>query len=200
MNFLAHSLFAQQDPQKIVGQFCGDFIRGNNHTHLPAAVQDGIRLHRQVDSFTDRHPLNATARGLFEPPWRRFAGIFTDVVYDHYLVREWHSYSDMPIEDHVDMVHDALLSNYEILPLNLQRFARHLVDRQVLLSYRNFDAVEKALYRISGRSPRFFLLSEAGPVIERQSEELNRLFKLFFPDLIEHMNQSETHRQHRADL
>ncbi len=189
MNFLAHSLFAQQDPQKIVGQFCGDFIRGNNHGHLPEAVQEGIRLHRRVDSYTDRHPVNASARALFEPPWRRFAGILTDVVYDHYLVREWHNYSTMPLQEHVDMVHEALETHFELLPLNLQRFARHLIDRNILLSYDSFDAVEKALYRISGRSPRFFILAEAGPVIERETDELKRLFKQFFPELMNHMSE-----------
>lgn len=191
MNFLAHSLFAEQDAEKIVGQFCGDFIRGNRHGHLPQAVQDGIALHRRVDSFTDQHPVNAQARALFEPPWRRFAGILTDVVYDHYLVRDWHTYSALPLNEHIEMVHDALERHFELLPLNLQRFARHLIDRDVLMSYSSFEAVEQALYRISGRSPRFFILAEAGPAIAQESDELFRLFRLFFPDLMDHMRDAE---------
>lgn len=187
MNFLAHSMFARRQPEIIVGQFCGDFVRGGKLDRFPEQVRTGIRLHREIDSFTDQHPVNLEARRLFQSPYRRFAGVLTDVVYDHYLARSWVSYSDRPLRDHVDEVYEALLEHFELLPLNLQRFARMLIDQDVLASYQSFDAVEQALSRISRRSVRFHLLEDAGAVVEALDSELSGYFSQFYPDLIKHM-------------
>lgn len=192
MNFLAHSMFAANRPEVIVGQFCGDFVRGGNLNQFPTPVREGIRLHRQIDSYTDRHPVNLEARRLFQAPYRRFAGILTDVVYDHYLARNWSEYSDQPLREHVDHVYAALLQHFEFLPLDLQRFARFLIDKDVLASYLEFDAVEIALARISRRSERFFLLEEAGDVLQALDQPLGDCFARFFPDLLSHVRVSGT--------
>lgn len=188
MNFLAHSMFAGRQPEVIVGQFCGDFVRGGQLEHFPLQVQDGIRLHREIDLFTDQHPVNLDARRLFSPPYRRFAGVLTDVVYDHYLARSWAMYSDRPLREHVDEVYDALRQHFELLPLDLQRFARLLIDQDILASYLSFDAVDLALLRISRRSERFFVLEDAGKVVKALDSELSGHFATFYPDLIKHMD------------
>jgi len=183
MNFLAHSMFAASVPEVIVGQFCGDFVRGGNLDQFPDAVRKGIRLHRKIDSFTDQHPINLEARRLFQAPYRRFAGILTDVVYDHYLARNWSDYSDQPLRAHVDHVYAALNTHFELLPPDLQRFARFLISHDVLTSYLQFDAVEQALRRISRRSDRFVVLNEAGSVLQAKDQPLSDCFARFFPEL-----------------
>ncbi|MBX2883628.1 MAG: DUF479 domain-containing protein [Granulosicoccus sp.] len=191
MNFLAHSMFARQQPEIIVGQFCGDFVRGGKLEQFPEQVRAGIRLHREIDQYTDRHPVNLEARRLFKPPYRRFAGVLTDVVYDHYLARSWSEYSDRPLRDHVDDVYEALRHHFEVLPLDLQRFARMLIDQDILASYLSFDAVELALSRISRRSERFLLLEEASEVVKSLDSQLSAHFERFYPDLIIHMQNQQ---------
>lgn len=187
MNFLAHTMFAQQDPEVIVGQFLGDFIRGQSPEDYAEKIQQGIMLHRRIDSYTDRHPVNLEARTYFNKPYRRFAGILTDVVYDHYLARTWATYSDTTLDRHIQLVHEALESRFEVLPLDLQRFARFIIDQNVLASYLHFDAVDKALDRLAGRSPRFFILAEAGQTIRDYDDQLSDCFSRFYPDLMKHM-------------
>ncbi len=192
MNFLAHSLFADSRPPVIVGQFCGDFMRGGSLEQFPEAVREGIVLHRQIDSYTDAHPVNLEARRLFQAPFRRFAGILTDVVYDHYLARNWATYSELPLREHVDQVYQALDSHFELLPLDLQRFARFVIDKDILASYLEFDAVERALSRISRRSERFLVLEEAGAVLLEHDQPLSDCFARFFPDLQAQVRDSGT--------
>lgn len=192
MNFLAHSMFAQLDQEVIVGQFCGDFVRGSQLDEYPAGIQRGIRLHRKIDSYTDTHPVNLQARNLFAPPYRRFASILTDVVYDHYLARDWSRYSDRALEEHIVLVHCALEDHFEVLPARLQRFARLLIDENLLHSYLSFDAVELALSRLSWRSERFKVLASAGAVLRREDQALSLSFAHFFPDLIHHMASKTT--------
>lgn len=178
-------MFANQNAELIVGQFCADFIRGTSLDEFPDAVRQGIVLHRAIDGFTDRHPVNLEARRWFVSPYRRFAGILTDVVYDHYLARNWSLYSDVTLHDHVAIVHDALDTHFELLPLGLQRFARYVIDKNVLVSYLHFDAVEDALSRISRRSERFLVLDQAGSEVNRLDTELSGCFARFYPDLMD---------------
>jgi len=181
-------MFARQLPEIIVGQFCGDFVRGGNLVAFPQPVRSGIRLHREIDAYTDRHPVNLEARRLFRTPYRRFAGILTDVVYDHYLARTWSLYSERPLREHVDEVYAALTTHFELLPPDLQRFARLLIDQDILASYLEFDAVDIALARISRRSTRFLVLQDAAPVVRVLDSELSACFARFYPDLIQHMH------------
>ena len=187
MNFLAHSLFADNDELIVVGQYCGDFVRGGNLEQFPAGIREGIRRHRAIDTYTDRHPVNLTARNYFEKPLRRFAGVITDVVYDHYLARNWSLYSDQPLANHAAFVYGALQKHKALMPPDLQRFSEVVVQRNMLEAYRDFTAVELALERIASRSSRFQVLATAAEVTRSLDEPLSRCFAEFAPDLIAHV-------------
>ena len=203
LNFLAHTLFAQQfdtngevslDAELVVGQYCGDFVR-SEIGHFPSRVQLGIRQHRAIDSYTDAHALNLHARNLFEKPFRRFAGVIVDVAYDHYLSVHWDRFSTLTLDEHAGQVYAALERYQPILPAALQRFSRVVIDQQVLTSYGELAAVERTLHRISRRSERFAVLAQGGEPLANVSAELEAYFLEFFPDLVSYASslpRSET--------
>ena len=58
MNFLAHIYLSGDDPNIMVRNFIGDFVKGRNLAEqLGTAVGKGIELHRAIDEFTDSHPV-----------------------------------------------------------------------------------------------------------------------------------------------
>mgnify|MGYP006177845877 CR=1 FL=1 len=65
MNYLAHSFLSFTDGQ-IVGQFLEDFIRNRDRFSFPKDIQDGITLHRAIDTYTDSHPAIHEAKKVFE--------------------------------------------------------------------------------------------------------------------------------------
>lgn len=184
MNFLAHTLFAQGDAERIAGQFCGDFVRGSDLSHFPAGIVQGIRRHRRIDAYTDQHPAVRDCLNVFEPPVRRFAGIITDVVFDHFLARDWDKYSDIPLEQHVDDVHAALNENRELLPADLQRFATFIQSENVLLGNQRYAGVEITLNRLSRRSPKFGPLTQGAAIALKNEAVIAAAFDTFFPELL----------------
>ena len=52
-------------------------------------MQDGVRLHRLIDGFTDRHPVVRGSIGRIAEQCGWFSGIVIDVYYDHILARDW---------------------------------------------------------------------------------------------------------------
>jgi len=184
VNFLAHTLFAQGDAERIAGQFCGDFIRGADLSGYPQGIQQGIRRHRRIDAYTDKHPAVKATHDLFKPPVRRFAGIITDVVFDHFLATDWDSYSDVPLEQHVSTVHDALNEMHDQLPVDLQRFSRFLQSENILLANLHYSSVELTLERLSRRTPKFAPMAHGAAIAAQHEPALLAAFNEFFPELV----------------
>jgi len=184
VNFLAHSLFAQGDSERLAGQFAGDFVRGSDLSAYSPGMQMGIRMHRFIDRYTDHYPEAIAVRQVFKPPVRRFAGIITDVVFDHYLANEWSTYCDVPLAEHVAHVHDSLAEHHEQLPDGLKRFAAFIKSENVLEGNLDFEGVRLTLHRLSRRSKRFEPISHGIEVVQAHDEEIRAVFNQFFPDLI----------------
>ena len=186
VNLLAHAFLADGVPDRIVGQLCGDFVRGSDLSAYPPLIQSGIRCHRAVDTFTDRHAENLAARNLFEAPYRRFAGIAVDVIYDHFLAQDWDSYSDVPLQEYTALVSDSLAARHDILPDGLRRF-KELLDVEDTL-YRNLqrDHIDLTLQRIAGRRRSFAALATIAPVVRAQEPALRSSFERFFPQLLDY--------------
>ena len=192
MNFLAHVFLGNAQPSAIVGQLCGDFVRGSALDGFSVPVQAAIRHHRAVDSFTDRHEINLAARELFSSPHRRFAGIIVDVVYDHFLAMDWDRYSDVPLEQYVALVHESLASHQSMLPATLKRFAPILESEEILQNNRHRAHIDLTLRRLSQRRKSMQPLATAAPHLWRNEARLKQAFDEFFPELIAF---SENHRR-----
>jgi len=194
MNHLAHVLLAGPQPEARLGAMLGDFWRGTPDAEWPAPVQGGVRLHRKIDVYTDSHPLVATARRLFAPPHRRYAGILLDVYFDHVLARHWPRYSDESLEDLSSDMLSLLSANARWLPEGLTRFAVYMRRNGLFATYAEHATVERVLAGIGMRLRHANPLASAAPVLWDHAEELDRSFAEFFPQL-----RAEATRQ-RAQL
>ena len=77
----------------------GDFVKGNKFDHFPEIVVEGIRLHREIDSFIDNHPTVIDLLHVLYPKLPKVAGIAVDLYFDHILARDWRFYSDLTLTD-----------------------------------------------------------------------------------------------------
>ena len=185
MNFLAHSLMGFDEAELITGQFCGDFVRGSDLSRFPARVETGIRLHRHLDRFTDTHPALHQARSGIDSVSYRFSGIVIDVLFDHFLARQWARYSPHTLSTHADIVHTALTDHHELLPERLQRFTQVLFKERILESNVDLSAIELTLARLSRRSARFAPLAMGETELALLRYQLQEPFETFYPDLLD---------------
>lgn len=183
MNFLAHSLFGFDNPELVVGQFCGDFVRGSDLSSFPAGVEQGIRLHRHLDQFTDKHASLTPVRQSMPDVPRRFAGIVVDVLFDHYLALRWEQISDVSLEKHEQQVIRSLYEHEAYLPDRLIRFTRLLERECILQNNVHLAAIELTLARIAKRSERFAVLALNQERLDALRDRLEQPFDAFFPQL-----------------
>lgn len=183
MNLLAHALSASPDAELMLGSLIGDFVRGRIDPTLPPKIRAGIALHRAIDAYTDAHADVAAARALFEPPFRRYAGILLDMWFDHLLARQWSRFGEGDLDDFSDSVRDLLAVNAELVPERMRGFVTYLEANRLPAAYRETAVIGNALRGMSRRLKRANPLGEALPVLVALHAPLQKCFDAFFPEL-----------------
>ena len=87
MNYNAHIHLAELSNTSLLGNFLGDFVKGRDYESLPLPLQQGVKLHRAIDSYTDNHVLVKELKALFPSHLRRMSGVCIDIWFDHLLLQ-----------------------------------------------------------------------------------------------------------------
>lgn len=189
MNFLAHLHLAHDTPDHRVGSVVADFLKGPAFHALPAAIQDGVRQHRAVDAFTDRHQLVQRSIVRISKNWGWFSGIIVDVYYDHILARDWERYSDEPLRGFADRMYAILLAAAPGLPMPGRGFIEWMADDDRLVKYGTEDGIADTLWRLSRRIEermpgKAVRLQDAMPSLIANDAGLEGDFRAFYPELM----------------
>lgn len=182
MNHLAHCWLARGNEGHIAGGFLGDFYKGPIRRDLPEALQEGIRLHRYIDSLTNQLPEMRSTYSRFGTELRRVAPILLDLVADHLLARHWDRYGTGKLTDFTSNCY-RIIGQYEI-PVTGKRFFHHVVSRNLWCEYTDFDVILSVMCRILVRlrlDDRTTHLSKLEPRIEDFHED----FREYFPILVD---------------
>lgn len=187
MNFLAH-LFLSGDSEKImIGNFIGDYVKGKNYEKYAEEIKYGILLHRKIDAFTDSNPIVRLSKNLFAKKFHKYAGVLTDIIYDHFLSSQWKNFSNVPFHNFVNHAYEILLNNYNTLPIRVKQFIPYFVIHNWLEAYSTIDGLEKVLNRMSERTSLPKETEYAIDVLKYNYLKLQKEFNDFFPSLIDYV-------------
>lgn len=191
MNYLAHLYLSEDSDDSILGSIIADFVKGPLVDQYPREILTAINTHRKVDAFTDAHQIVLKSRTLFSPKRRRFAGIIIDVVFDHFLAKNWSSYSKLELDTFINQSYSILKRYKRLLPADLKFVVPRMIEEDWLGSYRYLDAIGVTLDRISKRIERRFNrknnLRGAIGEVKLNYGELRAHFERFFPQLISYV-------------
>ena len=184
MNYLAHCFLAETSSESLVGNLLGDFCKGVDEKTLTANIYAGLLNHREVDRFTDSHPLVQQAKSCFSPQRRRFASIALDVLFDHFLIKNWHLYSDISFIEFKFETYQLLVQGSSLMPARMKLVMASVVKNDWFASYESVDGIGLALDRIANRIR--FKNNFKGSIedINRHYQPLDDMFKQFFPQLL----------------
>uniref|UniRef100_UPI00404875E4 ACP phosphodiesterase n=1 Tax=Roseivirga sp. TaxID=1964215 RepID=UPI00404875E4 len=68
-----------------IGNFLGDFVKGNQYLDFEPDIAKGIILHREIDRFTDSHEVVSESKKRLSEKYRHYSGVIVDMFYDHFL-------------------------------------------------------------------------------------------------------------------
>ena len=151
MNFLAH-LFLAENPEGKIGNFIADAIKGSNFTHLPLGVQRGIVHHRAIDTFTDSHDIVKQSKRRLHDRYGHFKGVIIDILYDHFLAKNWHHYSPTKLDIFAENTYNLLQENLTILPDRTQYLLPYMREQNWLYNYHSIEGISQILWGMNKRT------------------------------------------------
>ena len=149
MNYLAHIFLSGENEEIIIGNFIGDYVKGKKFKKYSESVRKGIILHRNIDSFTDRNEIIIKTKSLLNKKYGKYSGIVVDILYDHFLTRNWHEFSSQSLNDFIENLHKILIRYSEILPEKVKHFLPSFIDDNWIRTYKSIKGIEIVLQRMS---------------------------------------------------
>ncbi len=183
MNFLAHVYLSENNPKIIIGNFIADHVIGNKYNHFDAEIQQGIKLHRHIDTFTDAHPIVRKSKRRLHERYGHFDGIIIDLFYDYFLAKNWNDYSEIPLKLYSQGIYTLLQNNLDILPSKTKKILPYLIEYDWLFNYQFFDGMEKVLIGMNKRTKGRSKMNEAITDLKNLEKEFEADFTSFFKDL-----------------
>ena len=187
MNFLAHIYLSGDSDLLKIGNFMADGIRGNQFDTYPAEVQKGIFLHRAIDTFTDAHPIFKESTKKLHARYHHYAGVIVDVFYDHFLAKNWSTYSNENLAVYIERFYQSLKDNTAILSPRTAGFMEVMFRENWLWSYRTVDGIDKILTQMDRRTKNQSHMRTATEELEKFYTEFENEFTLFFEELRAHV-------------
>ncbi|CAD0009030.1 acyl carrier protein phosphodiesterase [Flavobacterium salmonis] len=183
MNFLAHIYLSGENDLIKIGNFMADGIRGKQFEHFPDDVQKGIILHRFIDTHTDSHHVFRQSTKRLHEKYHHYAGVIVDIVYDHFLAKNWSKYSDEKLEDFINRFYNSLHDNYSILTEKTKGLMPYMIERNWLLSYRTVEGIHQILTQMDRRSKNLSKMQFASEELNEFYTEFEKEFTTFFEDI-----------------
>ncbi|WP_246034717.1 acyl carrier protein phosphodiesterase [Polaribacter aestuariivivens] len=189
MNFLAHLYLSENNTNIMIGNFIADHIKGNNYLGFSNEIQQGIFLHREIDTFTDAHKIVRVSKRRLHKRYRHYDGVIIDIFYDYFLAKNWADYSAIPLDVYTKSIYKLFDKIKYDLPTKSQNFIKYMIDYDILFNYQNKAGIAKVLNGVNNRTKGVSQMNLAIEDLEKLEEELETDFKLFFKELILFSNQ-----------
>jgi acyl carrier protein phosphodiesterase len=189
MNFLAHIYLSGNNDLIKIGNFMADGIRGHDYEQFPIDVQKGVLLHRAIDTFTDAHPIFRQSKHRLHEAYGHYSGVIMDIFYDHFLAKNWATYSDEKLEDYTNRFYQSLRDNYDWLNTKTQSMMPSMIGRNWLLSYATLEGIGMILFQMDHRTKNRVNMQLSIKELQQYYTEFETEFTAFFEELRAHTQQ-----------
>lgn len=188
MNHLAHLYLSGPSEKIMVGNFIADGVKGKKYSDYESEISKGILIHRAIDTFTDSHEIVKHSKGFFREKYGLYAGVLIDLFYDHYLARNWTSYSRIPLSDFASNAYRIFSEYLPIMPVEYQHMFPYMQQENWLLNYANIEGIRRSLNGMSRRIMNNPGIEYSYRELEENDEAIESDFRQFFPALREEIS------------
>lgn len=188
MNYLAHFYLSGDSEDLIIGNFIADTVKGSQLNNYSEEIKKGIALHRSIDSYTDTHPTVRKSKERLRKNYRKYANVIVDIFYDHFLARNWANYSNTPLLQYSESIYKTLDSKQHLFPHKSKLFYSYMTKNNILNAYAEIGGIDKVLYGMSRRATFISNMEKATNDLELYYELFEEEFRIFFPDLKNHVS------------
>jgi acyl carrier protein phosphodiesterase len=184
VNFLAHLYLSGPPGEIMLGNFMADSVRSSMDHEFSAGIQQGIRLHRHIDRFTDNHPLVTQSKERLRVRYHKYAPVIVDVFYDHFLAHYWKEYyPDASLGPYAEVIYTFLGKHRSVFPDRSNQFFEYMVRTNALCLYAKTEGIQRVMTGMSHRARFSSGMETCTEELILHYPEFEQEFRLFFPEL-----------------
>ncbi len=187
MNFLAHVALSGERQDVLMGNYVGDFIKGQltplRTESWSADFLLGVKLHRYIDHFTDTNPGVLRAKRFLAKKHPKVAGVALDIYFDYFLANHFSEFYEADLTQFINQSYAVVTQNKDLIPAAMRPMAEAMIRHDWLLHYKEIPGIKRSF---DGLSRRFnFMTAIQGAEIELQRNEpvYEAAFLEFYPKL-----------------
>ena len=181
MNYLAHAYLSFDRPEILVGNMISDFVKGKKKFDFSKGIQAGISLHREIDRFTDEHPVTKNIKEIFRPAYRLYCGAIIDVLFDHFLATDENEFTENKLNDFTTTTYKTLSRYSDLFPEKFKLMFPYMKTQNWLYNYRLSWGIEKSLGGLVRRSAYMKESETAYRLFNENYKLIGNAYKDFFP-------------------
>ena len=189
MNFLGHLYFSNNDVRLMLANMYGDFIKGNDLSHLSTIQEKGVRLHREIDSYMDNQKDVRECMQQLYSHLPKVTGVAMDLYFDHLLAKNWANHHEKELSSFLQEFYDAIdkyAANYDA---SFEKFMHRLKDRNWISYYVSEYGLDKACHGVSSRISFENALVKGLKVFQSNDELIINAFEKYMAAAKLHFNQ-----------
>jgi acyl carrier protein phosphodiesterase len=190
MNYLGHLYFSNGDLDLMICNLYGDHVKGTKFQHYPEKIQQGIILHRSIDSVIDNHYAVLELKKLLYPELPKVTGIAIDLYFDHLLAKHWREFHPQDLSCFL-----ARFFNYSSILENemkddFRSFLYNLRTLRWIEHYHTAEGLEKLCQGVSKKISFENSLNIAPAIFKKHTSAINKAFHIFMIDARSYFNVS----------
>lgn len=185
LNHVAHCFLSFGQEAVLVGNFIGDFVKGNDWQNYPQPIQSGLLLHRHIDAYTDNHIAINQMVQLIRPFARRYSPPIVDVLCDFLLIHNFPFYSSITFNDFAQNTYRVLEKYRPEMPLPIRDWVPKMLDDQFLHRYSQAERMEKVMIHFGKRLPAEIDMPAIWAYFLTNLDVFSASFNVFFPEITE---------------
>lgn len=160
-----------------------DGIKGKKYLKYQEDIQRGILIHRWIDSYTDSHAIVKQSTKRLHSKYGHYSGVIVDILYDHFLAKNWKQYHDVPLDTYISNFYQLLKDNHALLTPRIQKMMIPMMEQNWLLSYASLEGIETVLYNMNFRIKKRVPMDKAIEDLKEHYEAFEEEFTTFFKQL-----------------
>ena len=166
----------------------GDFVRGKDLSYLRQKTQQGVFLHRSIDSYIDNHPAVHELLQILYKPLPKIAGVAIDLYFDLLLAERWKDFHEQDLADFTQSFYDCVDLSHNEYTDHFRLVITKMGEKNWLYQYQFENGLYKACQGVSRRISFENQLVNGLDVFHEFRPEIEKAFDLYMKDAHVYLN------------
>lgn len=186
MNYLGHLYFSNNDSALMTANLFGDFVKGSDLTAYSPKVQEGIILHRKIDSYIDQSEIVLVLMRKLYASLPKVSSIAVDLFFDHLLAKNWHLFHPVPLNEFLNQYYGEINLSESVYSSNFIAMMEKLIAYDWISHYPTLYGLEKSCQGVSSKISFPNELKNGKTIFLEKEQEITDSFFMFMKEANEY--------------